>query len=98
MNAPESQWTAVHSTAASKEGWDIFDVDGAGYFEIQKIDEANRFASDEEAVRFVGQRAAAASRTNTSHHFVALSIHRWYVENRKRPEVGKLFKVDARKH
>lgn len=32
------------------KGYDIFDFDGTGMLEIQKIDTSNRFADDEEAV------------------------------------------------
>lgn len=33
------------------KGYDIFDFDGTGMLEIQKIDTSKRFADDEEAVR-----------------------------------------------
>lgn len=97
MKSPEIAWTPAHSAAASKEGWDIFDVDGAGYFEIQKIDDAKRFKTDAAAVRFVGRRAAATSSRNGSRYLIARAIHRWYVKNRKRPQVGKPFHADSRK-
>ena len=35
---------------AKKKGYDIFDVDGTGMLEIEKIDEENVFTDDEEAV------------------------------------------------
>ena len=35
---------------AKKKGYDIFDFDGTGMLEIEKIDEENIFTDDEEAV------------------------------------------------
>ena len=35
---------------AKKKGYDIFDFDGTGMLEIEKIDEENVFTDDEEAV------------------------------------------------
>ena len=35
---------------AKKKGYDIFDFDGTGMLEIEKIDEENVFTYDEEAV------------------------------------------------
>ena len=35
---------------AKKKGYDIFDFDGIGMLEIEKIDEENIFTDDEEAV------------------------------------------------
>lgn len=34
----------------SEKGWSIFDFDGTGMMEVQKLDESNKFANDEEAV------------------------------------------------
>lgn len=36
---------------AKKKGYDIFDFDGTGMLEIEKIDEENIFTDDEEAVK-----------------------------------------------
>ena len=36
---------------AKKKGYDIFDFDGTGMLEIEKIDEENIFIDDEEAVK-----------------------------------------------
>ena len=36
---------------ARNKGYDIFDFDGTGMLEIQKIDSSNKFADDEEAVK-----------------------------------------------
>ena len=36
---------------ARNKGYDIFDFDGTGMLEIQKIDTSKRFADDEEAVK-----------------------------------------------
>jgi hypothetical protein len=36
---------------AKKNGYDIFDFDGTGMLEIEKIDEEDMFANDEEAVK-----------------------------------------------
>lgn len=61
-------WRSEDSAAASSEGWDIFEtsrskadeqqlVNGTPYghrpFELQRCDDTKRFASDDEAHRFV---------------------------------------------
>lgn len=53
------------------EGWCIIDVDSTGVLEIEKDDDAGVFASDEEAVEFVRQKAAAGS----TYHQKAMAIH-----------------------
>lgn len=68
----ESAWTPMDSEAANNQGWDIFEtnrdpetekelVNGKPYghrpFEIQRVDEMEVFANDDEAHAFV--RAAA---------------------------------------
>lgn len=35
---------------AKRKGYDIFDFDGTGMLEIEKIDSSNKFKDDEEAV------------------------------------------------
>jgi hypothetical protein len=75
-------WTDTNSEAASAEGWDIFDVDGRGYFEIQKIDEVELFDSDEAAVNFV--RMQAFDSAHTFYH-AALAVHDWYASHYTRP-------------
>lgn len=36
MTPPGMEWTDAHSEASTNEGWDIFDVNGSGYLEIQR--------------------------------------------------------------
>ncbi|MBK5051706.1 hypothetical protein IQ289_25325 [Burkholderia sp. R-70006] len=64
-------WTAGDCQAADRDGWNLFDVDGSGYHEIQRDDEANRFASDAEAIEFVQQQAKAGDAVAVK----ALKIH-----------------------
>jgi hypothetical protein len=75
-------WTDTDSHAASADGWDIFDVDGRGYFEIQKIDEVELFDSDEEALNFVRMQAADSA---SAVYQAALTIHDWYATHCARP-------------
>ncbi|MEY2153069.1 hypothetical protein AB7849_19345 [Rhodanobacter sp. 115] len=53
------------------EGWDLWDVDGTGMLEIQRVDEANVFATDQEAVLCVRLKAALGS----VRHRQAAAIH-----------------------
>ena len=80
------EWTDAHSVAATNEGWDIFDVNGSGYLEIQRVDELDVFDSDEEAVRFVRHNANAGS---DERYLIALTIHEWYAGNATRPELWR---------
>ncbi|ABO60221.1 hypothetical protein Bcep1808_7344 (plasmid) [Burkholderia vietnamiensis G4] len=50
-------WTSEDCAIADVQGWNIFDVDGTGYLEIQKDDEAQVFESDDDAVAYVRERA-----------------------------------------
>jgi hypothetical protein len=78
----DTMWTDANSQAASAEGWDVFDVDGTGYFEIQKVDEVELFDSDEEAINFVRMQAAASA---SAFYRAALTIHDWYAAHFERP-------------
>lgn len=60
---------AMHTGHA--EGWGLFDVDASGLLEIQRLDEAEVFGSDEEAVGFVRALASAGS----AMHVAALAQH-----------------------
>jgi hypothetical protein len=52
------EWTTADSQTADKQGWGLFNFDESrGHGEIQRDDEANRFATDEEAIEFVQQQA-----------------------------------------
>jgi hypothetical protein len=80
----EIEWSDANSAAASLEGWDVFDVDGRGYFEIQKVDDLNVFESDEDAVEHVRRKAATSSE---EYYRVALEIHDWFLAHQKRPAI-----------
>lgn len=58
-------------TTADAEGWGIFDVDGSGLLEIERDDEADVFACDEDAVAFVREKAEAGSGV----HIAAIRAH-----------------------
>jgi hypothetical protein len=81
MSTPGEAWPAHYSLIATREGWDIFDLDGAGYFEIQKDDCREKFWSDGAALSFVRKKAAAGSDL----HRTALRIHQWYQSRGGRP-------------
>jgi hypothetical protein len=81
LMSPGTEWPDRYSRLATREGWDIFDVDGAGYFEIQKDDCLEKFWSDDEAIDFVRAKAAAGSAV----HRTALTIHEWYEARGGRP-------------
>ena len=54
----------------NQEGWTLFDVDSTGLLEIQRDDEAEMFAGDDEAVEFVRRRAG-----RSPYHRKAIVIH-----------------------
>jgi hypothetical protein len=55
------RWTENHSKAARPRGWDLFNWDNTGLLEIQRLDEANKFACDEDAVMRVKLEAENGS-------------------------------------
>lgn len=57
------EWTFEDSVAAHVEGWDIFECWGSlnGPWQIQKFDDEDRYAEDNEVWSLVRQRAAAGS-------------------------------------
>lgn len=71
---PDLTWSDEESAAASEEGWDLFDVNGTGNFEIERIDDQDTFAGDEEALFFVRMKVTLGSAL----HGKALAIHETY--------------------
>jgi hypothetical protein len=55
------KWTPKDSKAATKEGWEIFNVDSTNVLEIERVDEAGIFKSDTAARAFVSKKAARGS-------------------------------------
>jgi hypothetical protein len=51
-------WKGYNEQQAMREGWILADVDSTGYLEIQKYDESDAFASDDEANAYLTERAA----------------------------------------
>ena len=49
-------WTQEDSMLATAEGWDVFEVDMSGRAQIQRDDEAMRFACDDDAIAYVVSR------------------------------------------
>lgn len=81
--APEypDHWTAADDDAAAAEGWGIFEADGRGVLEIERIDcndppheDAPTFEYDDDAIEHVRIRALQGSEL----HARALAIHRKY--------------------
>lgn len=74
-------WTAADDDAACAEGWNIFEADGRGVLEIERIDcndppheNAPTFKYDDDAIEHVRIRALQGSEL----HARALAIHRKY--------------------
>jgi hypothetical protein len=57
-----TKWTKDMDRAAWAHGWGIFDVDGRGILQIQRLDSVGMFASDEEAVAYVREQATKGSK------------------------------------
>jgi len=51
------RWTQEHSDAAVAQGWDLFDYDTRGLWQLQRHDEAGVFETDDEAIEFVREMA-----------------------------------------
>ncbi len=74
------EWTDAYTTAASLEGWNLFDNSDYG-LEIERIDDMfvpcpdgdgePLFVSDDDAIAFVRQKAAEGS----AMHTLAIAIH-----------------------
>jgi len=82
------EWTTADSQAADRHGWNVFNLDESrGRGEIQRDDETDWFATDEEAIEFVRQQAKEGDVVAVK----ALKLHRLpvpdVVEARKLPEV-----------
>jgi hypothetical protein len=58
-----ANWTDADNAAADREGWNIFNTRGSasGNFQIQKDDEAGKFATDPDAWIHVRRKAAEGS-------------------------------------
>lgn len=67
--SPQAESARADAVMAA-EGWALFDV-GGGLFEIERDDEADRFATDDDAVAWVRARAAEGSQP----HIDALRRH-----------------------
>jgi hypothetical protein len=65
------QFDADQEDSGPIEGWALFDWDGTGLMQIQRIDQDGAFASDDEAIAFVRQQAEAGSAS----HATALIAH-----------------------
>jgi len=57
------KWTRQDAARAQRQGWDAFDYDGTGLIEINKLDESDRFADDDAALRFVIVQASKGNIT-----------------------------------
>lgn len=55
-----TKWTVYDYRLAFEEGWGIFDSDERG-IEIERIDEAERFSCDDEALAWVAAHATNGS-------------------------------------
>lgn len=58
-----NSWTKEHRAKAQSEGWDLFNYDGRGLLQIQRIDELEVFESDGAAVDFVSKKADEGDKT-----------------------------------
>lgn len=79
LPANNRNWTEADQQQAFDEGWGVFDIDSTGYLEIQRLDEAEIFSSDEEA------RSYVYNETSTL-HALAISIVKTSQKHRKRPQ------------
>jgi hypothetical protein len=57
------RWTAKHQAVALSQGWDLFDYDGLGFLQLQKVDGARVFLSDAGAYAHVEAEAAKGCKT-----------------------------------
>ena len=55
------KWTRRDAARAQRQGWDVFDYDGTGLLEINKLDESDRFDDDDAALRHVIEQASRGS-------------------------------------
>lgn len=66
MTTTANEWTSDDAAQAATEGWGVFND-----AEIQRDDEAEAFAGDDDAIRWVRFRAGSGS----AMHQRALAIH-----------------------
>lgn len=57
------RWTTEHSKRAVSQGWNMFDYDQTGALQIQRLDEADVFTSDDEALSYAKGRAERGDET-----------------------------------
>jgi len=55
--AQYARWTSEHWERAESQGWNMFDYDGLGLWQLQRSDEAGVFETDGEAIDFVREMA-----------------------------------------
>jgi len=61
--AQAARWTREHATRSEEQGWCMSDYDASGALQLQKCDDNDAFASDDEAILFVRQRALFGDET-----------------------------------
>lgn len=66
------EWTASHSAAALKQGWDVFEANTE--FRLERNDEAAVFPDDEAAWKHVAERARTDDAT-CAHALLFLALH-----------------------
>jgi len=73
---------------AQREGWKLYDNDGLGYLQIQRVDDAEVFDQDADAIDFVIAKASTSAI-----HRHALTLHTGYapmIEDHCRAENARL--------
>lgn len=68
----ECQVLSLVGKGFADTGWALFDYDGTGLKQIQRVDDTDLFDTDEEAVEYVMEMAASGSQK----HLDALAEHR----------------------
>ncbi len=68
------RWTRAHQDEACKAGWGLFDYDGSGLLQLQKLDEADNFECDEDAINHVKTLAAQGNETAR----LAIELHNFF--------------------
>jgi hypothetical protein len=58
-----NRWTDADSAKAEVQGWNLFDYDNRGLLQIQRVDEAEAFNTDQEALDFIKDRASQDDET-----------------------------------
>ena len=70
-------WTGTDEIEANREGWGLFESDTRG-LEIERLDEADLFDYDEDAVEFVHICAGLGSKL---HQRALLTIQKWHADD-----------------